>query len=202
MSDWQNESERAAMENIVRHLKKPFRLDDTFEVRVMSAVHAEALARIDADANRPGDSLWTRRYSLRFSALGALAMAASVIAVIGLTSFGISRLYDIPQSGTGTAAAIAAPVTSHFVLVNENADKVYLVGDFNGWRKNEIALTKSANRGAWTVSIPLTAGKHEYAFIVHDANGEHWIADPLTPKVEDEFGTESSIVRVEQASSL
>ena len=75
MSDWQNDSDRAAIENMVRPLKKPFRLDDTFEVRVMSAVHAEALAKIDAvhSGEHPNEHWWQKRYTLRFTPLGGLA---------------------------------------------------------------------------------------------------------------------------------
>jgi 1,4-alpha-glucan branching enzyme len=88
----------------------------------------------------------------------------------------------------------------HFILVNDQADQVYLVGDFNGWSKTQTPLVKAANNNSWTVSVPLTHGRHEYAFVVKDGAGEHWVADPLLPAVEDEFGTESSIVRVGSAS--
>lgn len=184
MSDWQNESDRAAIENIVRPLKKAFRLDDTFEVRVMSAVHAEALAKIDAVHSRehPDERWWQKRYTLRFTPLGGLAIAASIFAVVALSTIR-------PAENAGVQNV-------HFILVNESAKQVYLVGDFNGWAKKETPLTRAANRNAWTVTVPLEKGRHEYAFIVTDENGEHWVADPLTPAVEDEFGTESSIVSV------
>jgi hypothetical protein len=184
MSDWQNDSDRAAIENIVRPLKKPFRLDDTFEVRVMSAVHAEALAKVDAVHSRenPGERWWQKRYTLRFTPLGGLAIAASIFGVMMLSTIRPAQNADVQNV--------------HFILVNESAKQVYLVGDFNGWSRKQTPLTRGANQGAWTVTVPLEKGRHEYAFIVADENGEHWVADPLTPAVEDEFGTESSIVSV------
>ena len=201
MKDWHDDPESAGMENIIRALKKPLHLDETFELRVMSAVHAEALAKIDAGhAGRGENHWWSKRYTLRFTALGGLAAAASIAVVIALAATVSTRSGPEAQSVVGQQSAISNP-TVHFVLVNESAKHVYLVGDFNDWSKKRTPLKRTANRSAWTVSIPLEAGKHEYAFIVDDGNGEHWVADPLSTKVEDEFGTESSIVRVGPTSS-
>lgn len=197
MKDWDNEPERAGMQNIIAALKKPLHLDQTFELRVMSAVHAEALAKIDANHVRVQERWWSRRYTLRFTALGGLAAAASIIAVIALAATMATRSSPPPQASLRQNSEFSIPV--HFVLVNESARQVYLVGDFNDWSKTP--LKRSVNQSAWTVSVPLQAGKHEYAFIVDDDNGEHWVADPLSTKVEDEFGTESSIVRVGLTSS-
>jgi hypothetical protein len=199
MSDWQNETDRAAIENMVRPLKKPFRLDDTFEVRVMSAVHAEALASIDAAHSREhGDNhWWQKRYTLRFTPLGGLAIAASIFGVVVLSTMRPVQNAGVQNAGVQSAGVQNAGVQNvHFILVHESAKQVYLVGDFNGWSRRGTPLTRAANKGAWTVTIPLEKGRHEYAFIVADEKGEHWVADPLTPAVEDEFGTESSIVRV------
>lgn len=201
MSDWKNDPDHAAIENIVRPLKEPVRLDDTFDVRVMSAVHAAALAGIDAahteEREHADARWWNRPITLRFSPLSGLAIAASIFGVIFLSATMLSR--PAPSEATSTVAATAKPAdvqNVHFILVNGSAKQVFLVGDFNGWSKKQTPLTRAANQSAWTVSVPLTQGRHEYAFIVADENGEHWVADPLTPVVEDEFGTESSIVRV------
>ena len=200
MKDWENEPESAGLKNIIAALKKPLHLDETFELRVMSAVHAEALAKIDAGHVKDENQWWSKRYTLRFTALGGLAAAASIIAVIALAATTANRTSPSPQSSVSQQSAFSTQ-SVHFVLVNESARQVYLVGDFNDWSKNRTPLTRTVNQSAWTVSIPLPAGKHEYAFIVADENGEHWVADPLSTKVEDEFGTESSIVRVGPASS-
>lgn len=206
MNDWKNDPEQTGIENIIRSLKKPFHLDETFELRVMSAVHAEALAKIDAGHSSISDGhWWTKRYTLRFTALGGLAMAASLAVVIALAATMTNRTAGNPGSAINRQASIAvspeAAVVTHFILVNDNANQVYLVGDFNGWSKTRTPLRRTASQNAWTVSVPLGQGKHEYAFIVTDGNGEHWVADPLSAKVEDEFGTESSIVRVGPTSS-
>jgi hypothetical protein len=177
---------------------KPFHLDETFELRVMSAVHAEALARTDTDHSQR-QSWWARRYTLRFTPLAGLAAAASMVTVIALTATMLSRSPRSEVRQQSAVSSLPTVSTTHFVLVNETAKQVYLVGDFNNWSKTP--LTRAANQTAWTVSVPLNEGKHEYAFIVNDENGEHWVADPLSTRVEDEFGTESSIVRVGPTSS-
>ena len=204
MNDWHEETDRAAVEKIAGHLREPVHLDETFDVRVMSAVHAEALARCDAshaerraseEASRPW---WSRKYAVHITPLTGLAMAATMLGVIYLGSM-TSRSAATSEAARATAPA-AAPADAqnvHFILVDGEARQVYLVGDFNGWSKTETPLVRAANGSAWTVSVPLTSGRHEYAFIVADEKGERWIADPLTDAVEDEFGTESSVVRVE-----
>lgn len=199
MNDWKKDPDRAAIEHIVRPLQEPVRLDDSFEVRVMSAVHAATLARIDADHSderkRNETRWWNRPITLRFSALGGLAMAASLFGVIFLGATMLSR--RAPEPAPAKVAAVPADVQNvHFILVNGSAKQVFLVGDFNGWSRKDTPLVRAASQNAWTVTVPLSQGRHEYAFIVADENGEHWVADPLTPVVEDEFGTVSSIVRV------
>jgi len=200
MNDWKKDPESAAIEHITRPLKEPVRLDDSFEVRVMSAVHSAALANIDAEhtseRKREESRWWNRPITIRFSAITGLAMAASLFGIIFLGATMLSR-----RAPTVVAAKPADVQNVHFILVNGSAKQVFLVGDFNGWAKKQTPLVRAANKNAWTVSVPLTQGRHEYAFIVADENGDHWVADPLTPVVEDEFGTESSIVRVEPASS-
>jgi hypothetical protein len=206
MSDWKKDPESAAIEHITRPLKEPVRLDDSFEVRVMSAVHSAALANIDAvhtsDRERDEARWWNRPITIRFSAITGLAMAASLFGIIFLGATMLTRRAPTAIATKPVAATAPASVQNvHFILVNASAKQVFLVGDFNGWSKKQTPLTRAANENAWTVSVPLTQGRHEYAFIVADEKGEHWVADPLTPVVEDEFGTESSIVRVEPASS-
>ncbi|HEX2723357.1 MAG TPA: isoamylase early set domain-containing protein [Gemmatimonadaceae bacterium] len=211
MNDWNDEPYRPGMENIVRRLRRDIRLGDTFEVRVMAAVHAEALARLDSQhagrglVERGSITWWRRRYSIRFTPLGGLAMAASVFGMIFLGGRVMSgSLSSTAGSSVLPPPAIATPASTHevhFILVDRSAQKVSLVGDFNGWSRTATPLTRSANGAAWTTSIPLGDGRYEYAFIVSDTAGERWVADPFASTVKDEFGTESSIVRVERADA-
>jgi hypothetical protein len=196
MMDWNDEPDSASMDKVITRLQVPVTLDETFDVRVMSAVHAAALATIDERASVEPDAKhwWNRRFTVRFTAVGAIAMAASVAGILLLSSAMLTKTIDdlAPKRAAGIQNV-------HFILVNDRADQVYLVGDFNGWSKTQTPLVRTANNNSWTVSVPLTQGRHEYAFVVKDDAGEHWVADPLLPAVEDEFGTESSIVRVGSA---
>ncbi|HEX6573530.1 MAG TPA: glycogen-binding domain-containing protein [Gemmatimonadaceae bacterium] len=193
MMDWNDAPDRASIDKIINRLKAPVSLDETFDVRVMSAVHAAALANIDqhASAEDEGGPWWRRRFTLRFTAIGALAMAASIFGIFLLSAAMLSKsINDLQPKRTAGVQNV------HFILVNDAADQVFLVGDFNGWSKTQTPLVRAANKSSWTVSVPLQQGRHEYAFVVKDDSGEHWVADPLVPAVEDDFGTESSIVRV------
>ena len=74
-----------------------------------------------------------------------------------------------------------------------DAATVSVVGDFNNW---DVAATPmTLDRGAWSVSLPTTPGRHIYAFVV---NGERWIADPRAPRATDtDFGRPGSVILVQ-----
>lgn len=210
MNDWNDEPSRASIEKIVSKLREPIHLDETFDVRVMSAVHAAALAECDATLTRKNISddsrgpWWQRTYTLRFSAWSGVAMAASIFGIMVLGATILSRgstTTPAPRVASVAPAANTPVQNVHFILVNGSAQQVYLVGDFNGWSKTQTPLVRSVNGSAWTVAVPLQQGRHEYAFIVSDEKGEHWVADPLTRVHEDEFGTESSVVSIEPSST-
>ena len=56
---------------------------------------------------------------------------------------------------------------------------MYVVGDFNGWDTTKTPLSATPNGGVWTVTLPLSAGRHIYAFVVDGS----WSADPAcTPR--------------------
>ena len=78
-----------------------------------------------------------------------------------------------------------------FLFVDPTARSVALVGDFNGWNKKATALARGTGKGAWSASVPMGPGRHEYAYLV---DGKRWILDPLAAVKRDEFGTETSVV--------
>ena len=206
MMDWNDEPDRASVEKIVNRLRTPVTLDETFDVRVMSAVHAAALAQVDAQhsANEADEEMrapwWRKRYTIRMSAWSGLALAASIFGIMLIGAKQMATRIEKPATQIMSVARPADVQSVSFILVDGSAEQVWLVGDFNGWSKKQIPLKRAANGSAWTVSVPLPEGRHEYAFIVDDENGERWVADPLTAQVEDEFGTTSSIVRVDATS--
>ena len=189
-------------------LKAPERLDETFDARVMSAVHAEVLGRLDAaHAVRLEQTLdkrvwWLRPRSVRVSPIVGAALAASVAAVFFLAGNALQirqASTSIQQASSIGPARNTITDTVHivrFVLRDPGAQSVVLVGDFNAWTKGATRLVRTRDDGTWTISVPLARGRHEYAFIVQETDGERWIADPLGSSHMDEFGTESSVVEV------
>jgi hypothetical protein len=180
-------------EQIARPLRRPEVLDPFFEKRVMQQVRREAPSlypfRI---ATRPW---WKEERVLRISPVGVLALAAGISAIVSLSTIALTR------APMHNAIAVAAASPSHpdtvtlvrFVFAEPGAARVELVGDFNQWTRGTTQLQRTGAPGVWAVSVPVTPGRHEYAFIV---NGSRWVADPLAPKSSDDFGTESSVIRV------
>ena len=187
---------------ITRPLREAERLDADFEARVMSTVRGDAKR---TPGREPRSQLgvvrqagwWRRPRTIQLTPLGALAAAAGVVGIAALGAFGGARLgHGASASALATTAAV--PETVHvvrFVLVDPTARGVSVVGDFNDWTKDAAPLREQRD-GVWTVSVPVPQGRHEYAFIVHRAQGDEWVADPYAATAHDEFGTETSIVTV------
>lgn len=174
---------RTTLEMIVQELQHPVRLDDSFERRVMVRVrrlHAERRSRgwvaiASRVTHRPG---W------------AAALAASVVAVVTL------GLLKSRPDGARNHVVGTAPV--QFVLVAPTAHSVAVVGDFNNWGLNDSALVATNHEGVWSVTAPVPAGVHRYAFVV---NGKQWVADPSAPRsADDDFGMPSSALVVEDSA--
>jgi hypothetical protein len=181
----------------IRDLAAQLRVEEevspAFETRVMAAVRREAAAAAHRSTNRH----WWWRRSIQLTPVGALALAASLAAVAYIGA----RAADGPGASASSAPQVGGQTADdrelvRFVFVDPNAHNVVVVGSFNQWRKDATPLAATGVPGVWAVSIPLEAGRHEYAFVV---DGERWSPDPFAPAVTDEFGTESSIVRIGQA---
>lgn len=189
----------AFAERVAGHLRRPERLDPSFDDRLMRRVEIEVPALYTR--NRPTTVRWWKTTRVvRVSPLGAVALAAGISMFVALSTLAVgSRAWKRGAPPEVTASAVSAAVRSdtvnlvRFVFVEPNARRVELVGDFNEWAKGATQLKRSGAPGVWTVSVPLSPGRHEYAFII---NGTRWVADPLAVKSSDDFGTESSVIRV------
>ncbi|HOU36025.1 MAG TPA: AAA family ATPase [Candidatus Omnitrophota bacterium] len=72
------------------------------------------------------------------------------------------------------------------------ASRVYVAGDFNGWKTDDTTLMEQDN-GVWTKRISLTPGSYRYKFV---KDGE-WIEDPSNPKVAtNPYGQKDSLIEV------
>ena len=177
MADWG----RTTLELIVQELQAPVRLDESFDRRVMVRVRRQF-----AERRRRGVAGWfAAAASITRRPAYAAALAASVVAVV---TVGMLRLRPQTVAGGG-------PIPVQFVLVAPEARSVAVVGDFNNWGLGDTALVAENHNGVWSVSAPVPAGVHRYAFLV---NGEQWVADPTAPRAAgDDFGQPSSALVVE-----
>ncbi len=160
-------------------LKEAVTLSAGFDARVRRAV---------AEAARPW---WRRQRTFTLSPLGSLAMAAGLAGIVLFSGLGALRMFPAP-----VAVVAQAPDTVHvvrFVFADPAARQVSIAGDFNGWSRSATPLEDVAGSGHWSVELVLKPGRHEYVFIV---DGERWVADPYALRQRDEFGQESSVLRV------
>jgi 1,4-alpha-glucan branching enzyme len=128
------------------------------------------------------------------SPLAGLAAAAAFTAVIVGATLTLSRGGRRDAQRDVAAATAARPQVVQFVIAAPSAHDVALVGDFNGWNPAATPLARGAANGTWVVTLPLAAGRYQYAFVV---DGRAWVADPRgAMALEDEFGAPSSLLTV------
>jgi hypothetical protein len=111
-------------------------------------------------------------------------------AVEVLNTNNTARVPVVSAAAVAADAEIAQPV--QFIVDLPEAHTVSVVGDFNDWTVDQ-ALMKFDN-GAWSITLPVKPGRHEYAFVV---DGKRWMADPRAPKSRDnDFGKPQSVLVV------
>jgi hypothetical protein len=171
---------RTTLELIVQELQHPVRVDESFDRRVMVRVR-----RAYAERRPRGIAAWIgAAASITRRPAWAAALAAGIVAVVT-----VGMLRPRPH------APGLSPIPVQFVLVAPSARSVAVVGDFNNWGLNDTALVAENHNGVWSVSAPVRAGVHRYAFLV---DGKQYVADPTAPRSSgDDFGMPSSALVVE-----
>ena len=180
---------------VAAHLRAPETAHPSFEKRLMDKVRLEANSLYSVPSSADS-SWWRKEWVIRLSPRVGVAIAAGLTAIIALSTVAVgSRISARSQPARRAQAATARDTVQlvRFVFVDSGASSVALVGDFNEWTRGVTQLKPSGAPGVWSVLVPLTSGRHEYAFIV---NGSRWVADPLAVKSSDDFGTESSVIRI------
>lgn len=121
------------------------------------------------------------------------------------------RIHAATAQATEAATAVEAPRTTQqkiedfygvkqlgdevvfSVRLNE-AKKVLLAGDFNGWSAMGTPLQTNGRPGVWVAKLPLPRGRYRYRLIV---DGQ-WMTDPNNQYVEtNEYGELNNIVEVD-----
>lgn len=185
----------AFIESTSSTLRAEERAPADFTVRVMTDVRA-IRGQIAAAPRRP----WLLRpRAFTLTPVAALALAAGLALVV----FGALTTRTRAER-IAPAVAAARTDTVHvvrFVLTDVRATSITLVGSFNQWEKAATPLAQ-VSPGVWAVQVSLEPGRHEYAFVVRDATGERWIADPANVSASrDEFGAESSVIDLRAIST-
>ena len=191
------------IDGIAAELRRPVRIDPRFDARVMAALepqviplHAGRRERRHAWLRRP----WTVSFS-PLGALGGLAVAAGISAIFAMAARRSGGESAMPLAAGTTAeqpvelhpVASTGLVARQFVFMAPDARSVHLVGEFNDWDPRRLPLTRRED-GLWEVTVPLSAGRHEYQFVV---DGKAWRQDPLAPLApEGDFGQRNSVATV------
>jgi len=178
------------VERIARRLRADERFDDSFEETLVAAIRADVPIERPVSRRTLFSKAWWSAPSIQLSPLATLAAAACLVAV---AVFGTQRTRRLESRRIAPTAAIAVHDTVtyvRFVFVGD-AKTVSLVGDFNAWAPTPLARTVDGR--AWSASVPLQTGRHEYAFIV---DGKQWTLDRFAPSSSDEFDAASSVITI------
>jgi hypothetical protein len=189
------------LEEVVAVARRPVALDPAAKRRVMMAVRAEARP---SRAASPWAWLTDAR-PLRLSPVVGAALAAGLVGVGVLVGLDLGSPRDPAVLGPDKGIVVQPPRDEtvrdgvKFVLVAPQAARVSLVGNFNRWDPAATPMQRTPTGGTWSVVVPLSAGRHEYAFVV---DGKQWLPDPAAPLAPvDGFGTPNSVVLVRGSSS-
>jgi chromosome partitioning protein len=113
-----------------------------------------------------------------------LDAAATAEANAARTQQKIEEFYGVKQQGEDVIFAVRF----------DQAKKVLIAGDFNGWSQMGTPLHTNGRPGVWTTKLPLPRGRYRYRLIV---DGQ-WMTDPNNKYVEvNEFGEMNNIVEVD-----
>lgn len=92
---------------------------------------------------------------------------------------------------TSNAETGARAVTFRFD--DMRAERVAVVGEFNGWNAQSTPMVRSTS-GRWEARVSVPPGRHTYAFVVNDST---WVADPAAPSAPERwFGDPRSVLVV------
>jgi 1,4-alpha-glucan branching enzyme len=87
-----------------------------------------------------------------------------------------------------------------FTLHAPGAERVSLVGDFNGWRSDEILLADTTGQGYFSGALPLKPGRYAYMFVI---DGTRWVTDPTAEDHRDDgFGNKNAVVTINETEQV
>ena len=191
------------VERIVHEARRPVAVDPDARERLHAVIRAELGSdRASGQWNSPKP----RAISLtmpRFAALAAGLIGIGVLFGMG-SSFGRdSRMtgQSLTAGGTPTHLPASDSVVT-FVFPAPTAEKVSVVGDFNQWNTSATPMHRIGNTDFWSVTVPMSVGRHIFSYFAVTKDGERWSADPTRPAAPDDgFGRANSVVLVGTGST-
>ena len=174
------------IENLRRELRKD-PVGGDVDSRIMSAVRNTGMAR------------WPRLFMPRRLFVTPLPLSLAVTAALvfaGLIGAKVAPRGAPANEVEGLFEGDAKHV--QFMLVQKEASKVAVAGDFNSWDPSHSKFqAHHIGGGVWTVTAPVPVGHHRYSFVVDDTL---WVADPNAPIANDnDFGLPKSALVVRAA---
>ncbi|MDD4956640.1 MAG: AAA family ATPase [Candidatus Omnitrophica bacterium] len=101
--------------------------------------------------------------------------------------------YNITSEVLAAEARNMDVAIREFMLHAPSAGSVYVLGDFNDWRKTDANRLVKLEGGSWSTHFTLPKGRYRYKFLVDD----EWWGDPGNPSAETNiFGTTDSVIEI------
>ena len=110
-------------------------------------------------------------------------VGVGAVLILGLAAY---RGEGPPVTEPVASGGAAPPVFVQFRL-EAAASRVQLAGSFTNWEPRYELLQYAP--GIWMITVPLTQGVHDYAFVI---DGREWVPDPYAPRIGDGFGGTNS----------
>jgi hypothetical protein len=169
------------------------------------AAIARILATVEGRERRWWRAAVWPSVSTSLAATGWLAAAALLLGFVSRQATvgpdaqrhigGIPAASSIPAIQVARVTGEAVPLPVQFTLRDVRATQVALVGDFNAWSAAATLLEPGEVAGTWSVTVPLSTGRHLYAFLV---DGKTWMTDPRAQVARDlDFGRANSVLIVQ-----
>lgn len=117
------------------------------------------------------------------------------LAVVGITAAAVFGGDGIPIGRAAEPVAVEGGIASSdtrsdvlFAILAPCAKVAVVIGSFSEWRP--VPLADNDGDGIWTTRIPLSPGRHEYAFVIDG----RWLGqDPSADDYVGSFGEYSSV---------
>jgi hypothetical protein len=197
------------IERIAGEAKRPVAVDPDAKARLMAAIRAEGEpGSFEADTAefqlyRPaprGITIPTRWLVAAAAGLVGIGILAGLEVGRDSQKIGPPQVVATTDPPSSLPASKTTDTVTTFVFVTHDASNVALVGDFNQWNAEATRMKRIAGSNAWTVTLPLSAGRHVYSFYVVGADGgEKWLNDPNAPAAPDDgFGRRNSVILVKK----